>query len=320
MKLSRPVAAAALVVSLCLPAFGQTFRTEVHPVPTRSPSTEEFLIGKEGASALIAGELRIPVPGTARLPAVILVHGSGGVGSNVIDWANELQRLGIAVFVLDSFTGRGIVSTVADQSLLASVAMLFDAYRALEILAKHPRIDPERIAIMGFSKGAIASTYASLERFQKLHGPSGANFAAYISLYAPCNTEFTGDTAVSKKPIRLYHGAADDYVPAGPCRDYVARLKAAGADVSLTEYPGAHHGFDATILKAPVKLPQAMTFRNCRLAEKPEGTIVNADTNKPLTPADPCVERGATLAHSPEATTAARADVAKFLRETFKLQ
>jgi dienelactone hydrolase len=319
MNISRPLAAAALVATICFPAFGQTFRTEVHPVPTRSPSTEDFLIGKEGAPALVAGELRIPVPGTARLPAVVLVHGSGGVGGNVIDWANELQRLGIAVFVLDSFTGRGVVSTVADQSLVSSVAMLFDAYRALEILAKHPRIDPERIAIMGFSKGAIASTYASLERFQKMHGPAAASFAAYVSLYAPCNTEFTGDTAVAKKPIRFFHGAADDYVPAGPCRDYVARLKAAGADASLAEYPGAHHAFDSTILKAPVKLPQAVTFRNCRLAERPEGTIVNADTNKPLTPADPCVERGATVAHSPEATTAVRADVTKFFREAFKL-
>jgi dienelactone hydrolase len=49
---------------------------------------------------------------------------------------------------------------------------------------------------------------------------------------------------VSTKPIRLYHGSADDWMPVGPCRDYVARLRKAGAIVNLVEYPGANHVFD----------------------------------------------------------------------------
>jgi hypothetical protein len=40
---------------------------------------------------------------------------------------------------------------VNDQSQLDSLAMLVDAYRALGILAQHPRIDANRIGIMGFS-------------------------------------------------------------------------------------------------------------------------------------------------------------------------
>jgi hypothetical protein len=40
------------------------------------------------------------------------------------------------------------------------------------------------------------------------------------------------------------HGADDDQVPVAPCRDYVQRLRAAGADVQLTEFLGAHHAYD----------------------------------------------------------------------------
>ncbi len=49
------------------------FRTEVYPVQTVTLSTADFLLGKkDGKPAMIAGELRIPKPGTDRLPAVRL--------------------------------------------------------------------------------------------------------------------------------------------------------------------------------------------------------------------------------------------------------
>jgi hypothetical protein len=52
------------------------FRTEIYAMPTVTLSTVDFLLGKkDGKPAMIAGEFRIPKPGTDRLPAVVLVHG-----------------------------------------------------------------------------------------------------------------------------------------------------------------------------------------------------------------------------------------------------
>ena len=125
------------------------------------------------------------------------------------------------------------------------------------------------------------------------------------------------DEKVSAKPIRLYHGIADDWVPIGPCRDYVARLKKAGANIDLVEYPGAYHAFDMQSISGTIQLPQALTARKCRFEEKPQGVIINSDTGQPVTPSDPCIERGTTVAYSAEATDAARKDVVEFLGKVF---
>src|SRR5947208_8587459 len=90
-------------------------RTEVHPVQTVTLSTADFLLGKkDGKPVMIAGELRIPKPGTDRLPAVVFVHGAGGIGLNAGMRAGEVKKAGYATFVVDSFTERGITNTIAD--------------------------------------------------------------------------------------------------------------------------------------------------------------------------------------------------------------
>lgn len=322
--LCRPifgVGCLAAVVLASQAASAQVARTEVHAIPTLTMSDRQFLTGeRNGTPVSIAGVLRLPRLGTERLPAVILVHGSGGVGGNVDRWSQELNGIGLATFVIDSFTARGIQSTSADQALLGRLNMVLDSYRALALLAAHPRVDPARIVLMGFSRGGQATLYASLKRFERMHGPEGAAFAAFIPFYAPCFTTYLEDEDVSDKPIRLFHGMADDYVPVAPCRGYVERLRKAGKDVTLTEYPDAHHAFDNPLFKeGPQPAPQSQTTRRCSMKEEPAGMIINAVTRQPFTMEDPCVERGPHVGYNAAATTAATQAVKEFLRASLKL-
>ncbi len=301
------------------PQPAQAARLEIHSFQSMTLTDQEFLTGrKEGKPVTLAGELRLPRPGNDRLPAVVLLHGSGGVGSNVLDWEQYLNAMGVATFVLDSFTGRGIVNTNYDQSQLGRLNMIVDVYRALDVLAKNPRIDPTRIALMGFSRGGQAALYASLKRFQRLYGPVGREFSAYIVFYPLCNTIFHEDEDVADKPIRIFHGGADDYAPLAPCRAYVERLQAKSKNVQLTEYAGAGHNFDNRALKTPLKLEKAQTSRRCECAEAENGVIVNVKTKQPFTWADPCVEYGPTLAYNEKAYAEARMAVKDFVTATLK--
>lgn len=173
-------------------AYAQIARLELHAFQTQTPTDQEFLTGKKDAKpATISGELRIPRAGTDRLPAVVLLHGSGGISSLQDNWAKEFSTIGVATFIVDSFTGRGVTSTANDQDQLSRWVMIGDAYRALEVLAKHPRIDPARVVVMGFSRGGGAAQYSSLKRFAAMHGPAGGlAFAGYIGLYPTCNRVF----------------------------------------------------------------------------------------------------------------------------------
>ena len=273
---------------------------------TTTPTGPEFLQGiRPAATDLIWGDLELPPGRAGRSPAVVLVHGSGGLGPREDRWADELRQASVATFLLDSFTGRGIAFTAEDQSQLSSLAMIGDAYRALELLATHPRIDPARIAVMGFSKGGGVALYAALKRFQRLHGPPGVRFAQHIAFYPPCLVTFVDDLAVTDRPIRLFHGTADDLAPIEPCRAYMERLRRAGADAAITEYAGAPHGFDRPSDAPPRRNPREQNASRCVWEERPEGSLVNRDTGQPFSVSDPCVVLGGTSGPDPAAYRAA---------------
>src|SRR5262245_65088958 len=132
------------------------------------------------------------------MPAVVLLHGSGGVGPGPELWAKHFNEMGLASFVLDSFSARGIVSTSADQALLGRLNMILDAYRSFEMLAAHPRIDATRLAVIGFSRGGQSALYSSMRRFQEMWSPR-AVFALHIPLYASCSATRSEERRVGKE-------------------------------------------------------------------------------------------------------------------------
>ncbi len=295
-------------------------RTELHSIQSLTLSDEQFLKGDGGGKpVVISGELRI-AQGSGRLPVVVMIHGSSGMMPNIEFWTREFNEMGVSTFALDGFTGRGLTNVNADQALLGRLNMILDVYRVLDILAKHPRVDPSRIALMGFSRGGQAALYASLKRFHQTWNKSGIEFAAYIPFYPDCMTTYRLDTEVADRPIRIFHGIPDDYNPVAICRAYVDRLRSAGRDVQLTEYPNAPHGFDNPLNSlTPSVNKNAQTVRHCTIREETTGQLINAATKQPFTYKDPCVELDPHVGYDPAATQAAKQSVKDLLKTVFKL-
>ncbi|WP_426442283.1 dienelactone hydrolase family protein [Bradyrhizobium genosp. P] len=296
-------------------------RTEIYGIPSLTISDQQFLTGdSSGKPVTVGGEFRI-AQGSGRLPVVVLMHGSSGVGGTMDAWVHQFNSMGISTFVIDGFSGRGLTATGPNQALLGRLNFIVDIYRSLDILAKHPRVDPGRIALMGFSRGGQATLYASLERFNKLWNKSGVRFAAYIPFYPDCSTSYATDTEVAARPIRIFHGTPDDYNPVASCKAYVARLEAAKRDVVLTEYPDSAHGFDAGLIGATnvVEAVGSQTVRHCTIKEGEGGVLMDAATQAPFSYKDSCVELGPHVGGNATTAIEARKAVSDFLTTLFKL-
>lgn len=286
------------------------------------PPTQLGIFDTTGAPVTVWGDLKIPPATTRPLPAVVIMHGAGGLTPNLPRWAEHLERLEIASLVVDSFTPRGITEVRTGNARINIASRVVDAYRALEVLAAHPRVDPQRIALMGFSHGGGVVLLARQRRLQRLWMAGERRFAAFLAFYpALCNVRLLDDEQAAPRPLRIFSGTADDQTIIGPCREYVARMREAGQDVALLEYPDAQHGFDIRGALG-IRQPQVISGRNCVFVERAPGSfeVTHRDTGKPSHPGDPCMTRGITVGYSARAHEQSIQDVTDFLATTLALK
>jgi dienelactone hydrolase len=272
---------------------------------------------RETQPATMSGFLALP-PGNDPLPVIILMHGCNGISGSETGWATTFNGLGIGTLVVDSFRRRDIGETCSGKERVNFASRMADAFGALDYLVKNPRIDPARIAIMGFSLGGETALRTSQLRFQKHFAKGTARFAAHLAFYpSGCTTTFAEEEHISGAPIRIFHGAADDWTLMAPCKAYIDRLREAGKDAMLIEYPNAHHAFENP--ETPLrKLPNLVTPRNCAFVEE-NGRIVDAKTRGTIFFSS-CWSRGASIGYNADAHRKAVEDVQAILRAVFALK
>ena len=223
---------------------------EFQSMPTMT--IKKFLNGTvPGRTETIWGTLKFPANAPDKnVPVVVIMHGSGGISIWEEHWINTFNSIGLATFMVDSNWARKKCKKEFKKAIKwcadvhRGMNRIIDGYAALELLSKHPRIDPTRIGCLGISLGARGCLYLNVKRFQKMWGTPGLKYAASVPIYPPCNVIFKEDDVITDTPIRIHVGELDTYFPFDTCIDYGERLRAKGKDVQVKVYPDAHHGFD----------------------------------------------------------------------------
>lgn len=192
----------------------------------------------------IGGHVLLPPGAQGRSPVMVIMHGSGGLGGREHDYARALNREGIGAAILDSFTPRGVATTAGQQERVTSLTMLGDVYGLLNRLARHPRIDPARIGLMGFSKGGAVTLLAADDHMRRALAQAGNRFAVHVAFYPSCVIQVSVPRPTGA-PLLMLLGGLDSYTPAAQCQRYIEKMRAAGFPVRSITYRNAHHAWDA---------------------------------------------------------------------------
>ncbi|MBL8324431.1 MAG: dienelactone hydrolase family protein [Rubrivivax sp.] len=281
--------------------------------PTRAPAapqavTVPSLDAPRGGAAVALPATWFRVPSAGPAPALVLLHGCGGLGERregsatqlgprYTELAAFLNGLGIHVLVTDSLTPRGereLCTQRTGERRVTQLQRRRDALGALRWLAAQPGVDAARLGVLGWSNGGSTVLAATNLRHPEVAraAAGGTRARLAVAFYPGCEAELKRGYQPAA-PLLMLLGEADDWTPAAPCKQLAAQALPEGgvAAPQFEAYDGAHHGFDGTV---PVRLRR----------DVPNG--VNPG-------------RGVHVGAHPEARAAARLRLERFLRETWSL-
>src|SRR4030042_2038735 len=196
----------------------------------------------QGPESLMLKGTLIKPEGDGPFPAVVLLHGCEGMGEAGSDsynrWASRLKSWGYLTLQVDSFGPRGDSFICSNDDLMKKYVpkRAMDAYDAQSYLAGLRFVDPKRIAVMGWSHGAL-STIASVS---EMTGKKIVPFQASITFYPYCYKTLDDLDA----PLMILIGGLDDWCPAELCSANIPKGGKTKHEVVLKVYPGAYHNFD----------------------------------------------------------------------------
>jgi dienelactone hydrolase len=274
-----------LATAACLLAAGAAAAAEraVTIVSATPRSYEDIVQRRPMPPVALQGRLFTPRR-KGRVPAVIIVPGSGGVSGSMVTHANALVDAGIAVLLIDPFGGRGVRDTIAAQDQVPFAASTYDIFAAVRALEREPDIDATRIGAMGYSRGGLAVLQAAVQPVANAALGPGKALRAVLSGWPWCGAQFA-EPRTAPTAVRFVVGDSDNWVGPAQCQAYQGAMKAHNPAVSLRIFRNADHGFGYSL--SPQELPNAVKALDAPIIRFDEsGTLLDPRTGQPRPGAD----------------------------------
>jgi dienelactone hydrolase len=214
------------------------------------------------------------------VPAVVLLHGAGGVlAAREHTYGRQFAAMGAAALVIDVFGARRDRATGFTERLLeiTESMAIADAYAGLRFLRQRLEIDPARVALIGFSYGAMATMYALNAGVAALMAPGGERFAAHAAFYGPCIARFA-EPRTTGAPLLILYGTGDALIDPARCEAFAADARRGGSSVEVIAYPGALHQWDGGLPRMPI----GRLLNRCRLSVQEDGGVRDLRTGLPM--------------------------------------
>ena len=176
---------------------------------------------------------------------MLILHGSNGVDGRGAFYARTLQEAGIATLEITMFPPGGKTKPAMSGVTLPHAAA------ALRWLAAQPKVNGERLGVMGYSYGGVMSLLMSSELVQERLGKDVPKPAAFAPFYPVCSAMarslHKAFTRMSATPMLIHVGTRDETEEGErPCDALVAMWPAAAREhATVRHVEGATHGFDS---------------------------------------------------------------------------
>lgn len=187
----------------------------------------------------IEGNLYKP-EGNGPFPAVVILHGCGGIDYHFIAWCEQLVTWGYVALMVDSFGPRGVNRVCGNPSKVSPIERSLDAYGAAVYLKQLPYVDGDKIGLIGFSHGGYTGMRAIQKNFVDIAKMKKSPIKAAVLFYPWCDSRHDQDIAI---PTLILIGSKDDWTPASRCVELVKRVSKPEL-VEFVVYDGAYHDFD----------------------------------------------------------------------------
>jgi dienelactone hydrolase len=207
----------------------------------------DMLKDRPPSTVTITATLSFPNEVKEKYPAIVLIHSITGFSEPCEGWyAKAFSGAGFAVLTMESARSRDIRNASLTGGWNLFGPMVADAYHALNLLAQHPRIDAQRIAIAGASIGGDIAHITALEPLRASRVKGGIRFAAHVSFYPTLTWGIeAGSGSYTGSPILIMVGDKDDCGPPSKLQSYLDYAKHAGfpAPIETITYQETYHGW-----------------------------------------------------------------------------